>query len=189
VPARTARLAGCSIDRISTATMSAEGTPVKKKGPEIDVLRCLDPACRGMLAYEVTAQNILNPDLYWMARQDGSTRYFPCPKCGGRNVVEEVRDAKGALRHAVTRFEPAGENRSAATSDDDLTLIPRSVRDKLDRVGIKLHLEQWALLTVAERRDLVDAACELPADVDRYRTQLSTLIRQRTGRDPDVLVR
>ena len=84
----------------------AAPTP-KKKATDVDVLRCLGPECRGMLAFEVTAGNILNPDLHWMAEQDGSMRYFPCPKCRGRNLVEEVRDAKGVLRHAVTRFAPA----------------------------------------------------------------------------------
>lgn len=79
--------------------------PKKKKASDVDVLRCLSPDCRGMLAFEVTPEGILNPDLHWLARQDGATRYFPCPKCGGRNVVEEVRDAKGVLRHAVTRYE------------------------------------------------------------------------------------
>jgi hypothetical protein len=88
--------------------MTAETTPQKKKkAADVDVLRCLNAACRGMLAFEVTPENVLNPDLHWMARQDGLTRYFPCPTCHGRNVVEEVRDAKGVLRHAVTRFEPA----------------------------------------------------------------------------------
>jgi hypothetical protein len=88
--------------------MSSETAPVKKKkAADVDVLHCLDPGCRGMLAFEVTAEKVLNPDLHWMARQDGATRYFPCPTCHGRNVVEEVRDAKGALRHAVTRFERA----------------------------------------------------------------------------------
>ena len=88
--------------------MSSEAAPVKKKkASDVEVLRCLNPDCRGMLAYEVTPDNILNPDLHWMARQDGAVRYFPCPKCHGRNVVEDVRDAKGALRHAVTRFELA----------------------------------------------------------------------------------
>jgi hypothetical protein len=88
--------------------MGTEAAPAKKKkASDIDVLRCLNPSCRAMLAFEVTAENVLNPDLHWMARQDGATRYFPCPKCHGRNVVEEVRDAKGALRHAVTRFQPA----------------------------------------------------------------------------------
>ena len=88
--------------------MSTEATPAKKKkATDVDVLHCLNPECRGMLAFEVTPDNILNPDLHWMARQDGTTRYFPCPTCGGHNVVEEVRDAKGALKHAVTRFKAA----------------------------------------------------------------------------------
>jgi len=88
--------------------MSAEAAPPKKpRASDVDVLHCLNPGCSGMLAFEVTPERILNPDLHWMARQDGATRYFPCPKCHGRNVVEEVRDAKGALRHAVTRFEAA----------------------------------------------------------------------------------
>ena len=73
--------------------------------------------------------------------------------------------------------------------DDDLALIPRSVRDKLDRAGIKLHLKDWQLLTLAERRHLVDAPCEAAPDVDRYRAELSALIRLRTGRPPDPLPR
>jgi RNA recognition motif-containing protein len=69
--------------------MSSETAPVKKKkAADVDVLHCLDPGCRGMLAFEVTAEKVLNPDLHWMARQDGATRYFPCPTCHGRNVVE-----------------------------------------------------------------------------------------------------
>lgn len=60
-----------------------------------------------MLAYEVDAQNVLYVDLAWSAAKDGETRYFPCPKCHGRNLVEEIRDAKGAVRHQVTRFESA----------------------------------------------------------------------------------
>ena len=36
----------------------------------------------------------------------------------------------------------------------DLALVPRSVRDKLDIVGVKLHLREWQLLTIAKRRRL-----------------------------------
>src|SRR5690349_2866423 len=89
---------------VKTTTMS-DAAPPKKKASDIDVLRCLNAGCATMLAYEVAAGNVLNPDLHWMARREGETHYFPCPACGGRNVVEEVRDAKGALRHAVTRYE------------------------------------------------------------------------------------
>ena len=70
---------------------------------------------------------------------------------------------------------------------DDLALIPRALRDKLDRVGIKLHLEEWQTFTLAERRQLLDAPCESAAEVARFRTELSALIRLRTGHEPDRL--
>jgi hypothetical protein len=70
---------------------------------------------------------------------------------------------------------------------DDLDLIPRSVRDKLDRVGIKLHLRDWQQLSLDERRGLVDEPCESSDDAARYRRNLEGLIRQRTGNAPDYL--
>jgi hypothetical protein len=78
----------------------------KRKAADVHVLRCLGPGCRGMLAYEVDSENFLYVDLAWTAHRDGDTRYFPCPSCGGRNVVEPATDGKGAKRHKVTRFEP-----------------------------------------------------------------------------------
>jgi len=85
---------------------AAPSLPAKKKAPDIQVLRCLNPTCREMLAYEVDSNNVLYVDLAWMARQAGELRYFPCPKCGGRNIVEPIRDTKGAVKHQVARFEP-----------------------------------------------------------------------------------
>ena len=82
------------------------GAP-KKKAADIRVLRCLNPECHAMLAYEVKAENVLYVDLAWTADQDESTRYFPCPRCRGRNVVEPFTDAKGAAKHRVVRFDPA----------------------------------------------------------------------------------
>jgi hypothetical protein len=81
--------------------------PAKKKAADIQVLRCLSADCRGMLAYEVDAENFLYVDLAWTAHRDGDTRYFPCPSCGGRNIVEPAVDGKGTERPRVTRFEPA----------------------------------------------------------------------------------
>jgi hypothetical protein len=85
----------------------ASPAAAKKKAAEVEVLRCL--GCGEMLAYEVTAERVLSPDLHWMARRDGELRYFPCPHCHGRNIIEDVRDAKGAARHAVTRFAAAAD--------------------------------------------------------------------------------
>jgi len=70
---------------------------------------------------------------------------------------------------------------------DDLELIPRSVRDKLDRVGIKLHLRDWQHLSLEERKGLVDEPCESSDDVARYRQHLEDLIQRRTGSAPDYL--
>jgi hypothetical protein len=83
-----------------------EPTPAKPatKAADIHVLHCLNPQCTGLLAYEVDSHNVLYVDLAWTARRDGNTRYFPCPKCGGKNILEEMRTDKGQLRHKVTRF-------------------------------------------------------------------------------------
>ena len=72
---------------------------------------------------------------------------------------------------------------------DDLTLIPRSLRDKLDRVGIKLHLKEWELFTLAERRRLVDRPCESAGEIAALRADLTALIRCYCGREPDHLRR
>lgn len=81
--------------------------PAPKKAVDIHVLRCLDPACAGLLGYEVNSARVLYVDLADTAAVDGDLRYFPCPKCGGRNVVEPFTDDKGRARHRVTRFVAA----------------------------------------------------------------------------------
>lgn len=70
---------------------------------------------------------------------------------------------------------------------DDLRLIPRSVRDKLDRAGVKLHLAEWEKLSVAERRALVERPCDDEGQVGEYRAYLVRLVTERTGRQPDFL--
>ena len=84
--------------------MDAAPKPTAKKSIDIQVLHCLDPECGGLLAYEVDSRNVLYVDLAWTARSDGDTRYFPCPKCHGRNIVEEFRTEQGQVKHRVTRF-------------------------------------------------------------------------------------
>lgn len=84
----------------TTATIKAP------KIADIQVLRCLNPSCRGLLAYEVDKENVLYVDLAWMARQEGTLRFFPCPKCGGKNIVEPVESATGSTKHRVTGWQP-----------------------------------------------------------------------------------
>lgn len=70
---------------------------------------------------------------------------------------------------------------------DDLELIPRAVRDKLDRVGIKLHLREWIQLAHAERFQLRDLPCDTPAAIAHYRTTVIEMVRRYTGADPTPL--
>jgi len=85
--------------------MESAAKPPAKKSADISVLHCLNPDCRALLAYEVDSQNVLYVDLAWTAHQADGYRYFPCPKCGGRNVVEAFHNDKGRLKHRVARFE------------------------------------------------------------------------------------
>lgn len=73
------------------------------------------------------------------------------------------------------------------STESELELMPRMVRDKLDRVGIKLHLKDWQRLDLAARRRLCDQPCEAPGEIVRYRTDLETLIRDRLGGAPTYL--
>ena len=70
---------------------------------------------------------------------------------------------------------------------DDLELMPRIVRDKLDRVGIKLHLREWALLSLDERRQLVDAPCASDDEAGRYAATVDALATRYTGKSADRL--
>lgn len=76
-----------------------------------------------------------------------------------------------------------------AAIEDDLALMPRALRDKLDRVGIKLHLAQWQRLPREERKRLVEQPCESADEIARYRSDLTALIRRRTGSEPDLIRR
>ena len=61
-----------------------------------------------------------------------------------------------------------------------LRCIPMAVRLKLDRSGIKVSLRQWSRFTVADRRELLEAPCTLPSEIEAYATRLSGLIASRT---------
>lgn len=70
---------------------------------------------------------------------------------------------------------------------DDLQLIPRLVRNKLDRVAIKLRLREWEQLTLAERRRLVELPCESSDQAAAYAAALDAMVSAHTGRPPDRL--
>ncbi len=60
-----------------------------------------------------------------------------------------------------------------------LRCIPMAVRLKLDRVAIKLTLRQWSRFTQADRRELLEAACDTPTEVRAYHDHLVTLVEAR----------
>ena len=71
--------------------------------------------------------------------------------------------------------------------DDALELIPRHVRDKLDRVGIKLHLKEWQALPYAEREQLCAAACDTRDEQAAFAAAIDRAVERATGRTPDRL--
>jgi hypothetical protein len=71
-----------------------------------------------------------------------------------------------------------------ADEPDSLWLIPRAVRDKLDRIGVKLHLREWQELSFAQRQQLCDEPCGSVDYAARYRD----LLRSMLGREPEPLM-
>ena len=65
-----------------------------------------------------------------------------------------------------------------------LDWIPRPVRDKLDQVGIKLHLKEWQALRIEERQELCTLPCRTPAEKRTFQERLDTLALQRCGALP-----
>jgi hypothetical protein len=55
-----------------------------------------------------------------------------------------------------------------------LACVPMAVRRKLDRVGVKVSLEQWQTLAQHERL----AICHLPTDSDEERNALKTFLEE-----------
>jgi hypothetical protein len=62
-----------------------------------------------------------------------------------------------------------------------LECIPMAVRFKLDLSGVKLSLAQWQAFSLDERRDVLAARCETPAEIATYRERLIVLVAERCG--------
>ncbi len=74
-----------------------------KTQPKVNVLRCR--GCKGLLAFEETDAGYLLGQAIELADSDGDKRFFPCPKCGGRQLVEEYIH-EGKRRSRISGFEP-----------------------------------------------------------------------------------
>ena len=75
-----------------------------------------------------------------------------------------------------------------AVADEKLELMPRAVRDKLDRVGIKLHLREWQQLSLKDRQLLSTLPCEDDKQATTYAAFLKRIVEAATGHAPQPLV-
>ena len=93
---------------MSEANVAAE-TPTKKpakKPLKVNVLRCGNEDCRALMAFELTNRGYLLGNAIELAETDGKQHWLTCPRCRGRNLVEE-REVDGKMRTFVTGFTPA----------------------------------------------------------------------------------
>ena len=67
---------------------------------------------------------------------------------------------------------------------DDLGWIPRSVRDKLDHVGIKLHLKEWQAFPLEDRQALCALSCQTAVEKKAFQERLDALALQHCGALP-----
>jgi len=88
----------------SPASDSPDPKPKAAK-VKVNVLKCRGEACGGLLAFEETDRGYLLGRVLELAVADGEKRFLPCPKCGGRQLVEEY-EQDGKRRVRVTGFEP-----------------------------------------------------------------------------------
>ena len=70
-------------------------------------------------------------------------------------------------------------------AEERLECLPRGVRDKLDRVGIKLHLKEWQQLSMADRERLRDLPCEDAGGRTAYAAEVERLVLRLTGKTAD----
>ncbi len=67
---------------------------------------------------------------------------------------------------------------------DDLGWIPRSVRDKLDHVGIKLHLKEWQAFPLEDRQALCALSYQTAVEKKAFLERLDALALQHCGALP-----
>jgi hypothetical protein len=75
-------------------------------------------------------------------------------------------------------FTQAGFYPFEGPSTIDLSLIPLSIRYKLDRAEIKLHLTQWQKISLDDRQRLLDTPCGTATEITVYRALLLELIER-----------
>lgn len=65
--------------------------------------------------------------------------------------------------------------------ENGIRCIPMIVRFKLDTVGIKLKLREWAKFSNRERKELATLDCDNAAEIHHYQNYLRQLVQKYTG--------
>lgn len=68
-----------------------------------------------------------------------------------------------------------------------LACVPMAVRRKLDRVGVKVGLEQWKALGRGERLAICHLPVELPDEREALRLFIAEAVRRACGEEPRAL--
>lgn len=84
----------------------SEAGPSKKPIIKVNVLHCRSQTCNALIPFEETSEGLLLGNIFPLADVDGDQHFLPCPRCGGRNLVEEV-DHGGRRRTRVFGFQEA----------------------------------------------------------------------------------
>ena len=69
-----------------------------------------------------------------------------------------------------------------------LTLIPLTIRYRLDQCAIKLHLQQWQQFTLPERDNLLRMPFASSVDFKAWLAQLTAIVQLRCNCAPDQLI-
>jgi hypothetical protein len=72
-------------------------------------------------------------------------------------------------------------------AEERLELMPRGVRDRLDRCGLKLHLAEWHAFSMAERERLRDLPCASTEEIARYACEVDQVVRRITGKPAEKI--
>lgn len=67
--------------------------------------------------------------------------------------------------------------------EEGIRCIPMIVRFKLDNVGIKLKLGEWAKFNSKDKLEMALQECTTPGELDRYHALVASLVKQHTGKE------
>lgn len=71
--------------------------------------------------------------------------------------------------------------------DETFSLVPLAVRRKLDRVGIKIGLDQWRALGLGERLAICHLPVQRPDECDALSLFIREAVKRTSGTEPKLI--